>query len=67
MKNETVHLKAPKGCIEIVINSTNPLNNQLLAITGNGWNTQSWTNTLHTNVITHKKTGLQVFVHPKSI
>jgi hypothetical protein len=52
----------PNHLIHIIINPENPLSTQLEMITGDGWNVQDWTDTLNTNIITHKKSGLCVKV-----
>lgn len=46
----------------ISISNKNPLNNQLLLLTGDGWNSIAWTDTLPTGIITHRKTGIKVRV-----
>lgn len=48
--------------IVIAIDSDNPLSTQLEMITGDGWNSIDWTDTLRTGEITHKKSGLVVKV-----
>ena len=48
----------------IAIDSENPLSTQLTMITGDGWNSIDWTDTLKTGEITHKKSGLVVNVLP---
>ena len=50
--------------IVIAIDSDNPLSTQLTMITGDGWNSIDWTDTLKTGEITHKKSGLVVKVLP---
>jgi hypothetical protein len=50
--------------IVIAIDSENPLSTQLTMITGDGWNSIDWSDTLKTGEITHKKSGLVVKVLP---
>lgn len=50
--------------IQIYIDQENPLDAQLRMITGDGWNAIDWTDTLKTGEITHKASGLRVFVGP---
>jgi hypothetical protein len=51
--------------IQIKIDSENSLDTQLKMITGDGWNAFDWTDTIKTNLITHIKSGLQVYVLPE--
>lgn len=51
--------------IQLKIDSKNTLSTQLEMITGDGWNVIDWTDTLSTNTITHRKSGLKVYVLPK--
>jgi hypothetical protein len=44
------------------ISNENPLDVQLRALTGDGWNSHDWSDTLPTGIITHKKTGTKVRV-----
>jgi hypothetical protein len=48
--------------IVIAIDSDNPLSTQLEMISGDGWNSIDWTDSLRTGEITHKKSGLVVKV-----
>jgi hypothetical protein len=50
--------------IQITIDRDNPLDAQLRMIAGDGWNVIDWTDTLDTNEITHKASGLRVYVDP---
>ncbi len=54
----------PGRRIQIFIDQNNPLDAQLRMITGDGWNAIDWTDTLKTGEITHKASGLRVFVGP---
>ena len=47
----------------VIATSSNPLNNQLKALTGDGWNWSDWDGDLmDSNIIKHIRTGLVVQV-----
>lgn len=50
----------------IAISDEHPLSGQLEAMTGDGWNSHDWTNTLGSGEIVHKRTGLRVAILPEN-